>query len=131
MSNQPPPGKLDHVFDRQRAAVFVDGCFWHGCPIHSKPSEWLRKSSMTVRPAGIKCREPRTENREPRTGKAFWKQKLAANMARDRFVNRELRKQGWKVVRIWEHELKKGSRQLSAISYQPAVEKIRKALGNT
>ncbi len=52
-------------------------------------------------------------------------------MARDRFVNRELRKQGWKVVRIWEHELEKGSRQLSAISHQPVLQKIREALNRS
>ena len=65
-----------------------------------------------------------------RTGKAFWKQKLAANMARDRFVNRELRKQGWKVVRIWEHELGAGTRsQNPEARIQKVVEKIRRAMG--
>lgn len=78
--------------------MFVDGCFWHGCPIHSNPARWLRKSSMkdSSRPAKSK-----------RTGRAFWTQKLAANVARDKFVTRALRKRGWRVVRLWEHDLAK------------------------
>ena len=71
-------GKPDFVFRPQRLAVFVDGCFWHGCPRHS------------TMPAN---------NRE------FWKKKLEANKARDHEVTRTLRKGGWKVLRIWEHEL--------------------------
>jgi DNA mismatch endonuclease (patch repair protein) len=71
-------GKPDFLFRRNRLAVFVDGCFWHGCPKHCKI------------PAG---------------NRAFWKKKFAANKARDRRVNRELRKLGWRVVRIWEHDL--------------------------
>jgi len=59
-------------------AVFVDGCFWHGCPRH--------------------CRLP-AGNR------AFWKTKFAKNQARDRRVNRQLRRLGWRVLRIWEHAL--------------------------
>jgi len=73
-------GKPDFLFRRNRLALFVDGCFWHGCPKHCKI------------PAG---------------NRAFWKEKFAANKARDRRVNRELRKIGWKVVRIWEHDLAK------------------------
>jgi DNA mismatch endonuclease (patch repair protein) len=71
-------GKPDFLFRRNRLALFVDGCFWHGCPKHCKI------------PAG---------NRE------FWKKKFAANKARDRRVNRALRELGWHVVRIWEHDL--------------------------
>ena len=73
-------GKPDFIFRRNRLAVFVDGCFWHGCPKHCKI------------PAG---------------NRAFWERKFAANKARDRRVNRELRKLGWRVVRIWEHDLTK------------------------
>jgi len=91
-------GRPDFTFPKQRVVVFVDGCFWHGCRIHSSPAKWLRKSSM-------KSLSPAAKRR--RTGRAFWKQKLAGNMARDRFVSRALRKRGWKVVRIWEHELAK------------------------
>lgn len=73
-------GKPDFLFRRNRLALFVDGCFWHGCPRHCKI------------PAG---------------NRGFWKKKFAANKARDRRVNRELRKLGWRVVRIWEHDLAK------------------------
>ena len=69
----------DFVFKRERVAVFVDGCFWHRCPLHSKIPE---------------------NNRE------FWEQKLARNVERDRIVDRELRKAGWRVWRVWEHSLK-------------------------
>jgi DNA mismatch endonuclease (patch repair protein) len=71
-------GKPDFVFLKQRVAVFVDGCFWHGCSKHSNL---------------------------PSNNRAFWKKKLTANKARDRRVNRRLRQDGWRVVRIWEHDL--------------------------
>ena len=73
-------GNPDFTFWTMRLAVFVDGCFWHGCPKHCKI------------PAG---------------NRAFWKKKFATNKARDRRVNRELRRLGWQVVRIWEHDLAK------------------------
>ena len=76
--NQPVLGKPDFVFLRQRVAVFVDGCFWHGCPKHANM---------------------------PANNRAFWRRKLTGNKLRDRLVNRTLRHQGWRVVRIWEHEL--------------------------
>jgi DNA mismatch endonuclease (patch repair protein) len=68
----------DFVFPRLRLAVFVDCCFWHACPVHAT---------------------------KPRSNAAFWRRKLAANKARDRRVNRTLRAAGWRVLRIWEHEL--------------------------
>jgi DNA mismatch endonuclease Vsr len=68
----------DFVFLKSWTAVFVDGCFWHGCPRHAT---------------------------KPANNRAFWKKKLAGNKTRDRLVNRTLRRAGWKVVRIWEHEL--------------------------
>ena len=70
----------DFVFPELKLAVFVDGCFWHACPKHAT---------------------------KPRNNRAFWRRKLAANQARDRQVNRTLRAAGWRVVRIWEHELAK------------------------
>jgi len=70
----------DFVFLKSRTAVFVDGCFWHGCPKHAT---------------------------KPRNNAAFWKKKLAGNKTRDRFVDRALRRAGWKVVRIWECTLAK------------------------
>jgi G:T-mismatch repair DNA endonuclease (very short patch repair protein) len=63
--------KPDFVFPKLRLAVFVDGCFWHGCPRHSPPARWLCRSAMpkTVHPGA----------KTPRTGKRFWRDKLAAN----------------------------------------------------
>jgi len=68
----------DFVFRRERVVVFVDGCFWHRCPLH-----------CTM----------------PANNRAFWEQKLSRNAERDRFVDRELRKAGWRVWRVWEHSL--------------------------
>jgi len=76
----PLPGKPDFAFPKKRVAVFVDGCFWHGCP---------------------KCYT------RPKTNRAFWDRKREQNMARDMRVNRQLRRQGWKVLRIWQHALQK------------------------
>ena len=76
-------GKPDFVFRKDRLCVFVDGCFWHGCP---------------------KC------YRAPGSNKPFWKKKFQTNLARDNRVNRELRKAGWTVLRIWEHELPQKNR---------------------
>ncbi len=70
----------DFVFPRSRVAVFVDGCFWHSCPEHSKL---------------------------PENNYSFWEKKLTANKVRDKLVNRLMRKAGWQVVRIWEHDLAK------------------------
>ena len=70
--------KPDFVFPKQQIAVFVDGCFWHAGPKHST---------------------------KPRSNAAFWLKNLAANQARDQLVNRTLRRTGWRVLRIWEHEL--------------------------
>lgn len=70
----------DFVFRQARLIVFVHGCFWHGCPTHATT---------------------------PASRRSFWVPKLAANKARDRRVERTLRKQGWTVVRIWEHSVRK------------------------
>jgi len=113
--------QIDFVFPKQRVAVFVDGCFWHGCPKHSNPVKWVKKSSM---PGGVSRRDAETR----RTGKLFWREKMAANIARDRFVNRELRKRGWKVVRIWEHELGQGESQKSEARSQKVAARIRRLL---
>ena len=127
--NQALIGKPDFIFRRERVAVFVDGCFWHGCPIHSNPAKWLKKSSMGKGPKRNSrntteiLRQAQDDNRGERTGKVFWAKKMAGNIARDRFVNRQLRKAGWRVVRIWEHEL--GRR-----AGQRAVERVRRAVGN-
>ena len=80
------PGKPDFVFPRLKITVFVDGCFWHGCPLHATA---------------------------PKQNAQFWREKLSRNQARDRLVNRTLRARGWIVLRIWEHELaRRNERQL-------------------
>lgn len=68
-------GKPDFVFREAKMAVFVDGCFWHGCPRHAT---------------------------KPASNREFWEVKLARNAARDREVTRTLRAAGWCVVRVWE-----------------------------
>ena len=73
------PGKPDFVFRVQRLAIFVDGCFWHGCP---------------------RCYRLPDDNRK------FWKNKVLTNRRRDRSRTRRLRSLGWRVLRIWEHSLK-------------------------
>ena len=88
------PGKPDFAFPKQKVAVFVDGCFWHGCP---------------------KCYT------RPKTNRAFWDKKREDNVARDRRVNRLLRRQAWKVIRIWQHSLKK--------SPPACASRIRRKLG--
>jgi len=72
------PGKPDFIFRKLRLAIFVDGCFWHGCPKHSGH---VAKSG------------------------AYWRKKLTVNQLRDRMVTRTLRRTGWRVLRIWEHDL--------------------------
>jgi DNA mismatch endonuclease (patch repair protein) len=74
------PGKPDIVFRDLEVAVFVDGCFWHGCPDH--------------------CRIPQT-NRE------YWQNKITRNMERSVQQTIDLQGSGWAVLRIWEHELKR------------------------
>jgi len=81
--HQPVFGKPDFVFPRLRSAVFVDGCFWHSCPQHAT---------------------------KPKNNAAFWRKKFAANKARDLLVSQTLRKAGWRVLRIWEHELRPHNR---------------------
>ncbi len=76
--NQAVLGKPDFVFRAARASIFVDGCFWHGCPKHCQ---------------------------HPGTNRPFWRKKLEANKKRDRHVSRALRRDGWTVMRIWECQL--------------------------
>ncbi|MDP3999268.1 MAG: very short patch repair endonuclease [bacterium] len=73
-------GKPDIVLKRHETVIFVDSCFWHGCKKH--------------------CRIPTNH-------KTYWKQKIAKNTARDKEVSKYYKKQGWKIFRIWEHEIKK------------------------
>jgi len=74
------PGKPDIVFKKKKIAIFVDGCFWHKCPV---------------------CFQ------EPETRKEFWMKKIQSNVDRAAKVNEQLRAEGWTVIRIWEHEIRK------------------------
>jgi DNA mismatch endonuclease, patch repair protein len=71
-------GKPDFVFPIQRLAIFVDGCFWHGCP---------------------KCK------RIPGSNVSYWNPKIERNRIRDRRVSKTLRNDAWRVARVWEHQL--------------------------
>ena len=70
--------RADIVFTKLRIAVFVDGCFWHGCPQHGSL--------------------PKKSKRE------FWQTKIATNKRRDKDTDRQLKEHGWKVLRFWEHD---------------------------
>ena len=70
--------RADIVFSGPRVAVFVDGCFWHGCPDHG--------------------------NAAPKTNTRYWLSKIEGNQARDRDTDARLIEAGWRVVRFWEHE---------------------------
>ncbi|WP_164701493.1 very short patch repair endonuclease [Modestobacter sp. KNN46-3] len=67
----------DIVFTRRKVAVFVDGCFWHACPLHFSP---------------------------PRQNTDYWGPKITRNVERDRRYDEALRADGWTVVRVWEHQ---------------------------
>ncbi|WP_256479145.1 very short patch repair endonuclease [Klenkia sp. PcliD-1-E] len=77
----PVPGQrrrtIDIAFTRARLAVFVDGCFWHGCPLHAT---------------------------SPKANAAWWAEKISTNQARDADVTSQLEDMGWTVLRFWEHE---------------------------
>jgi DNA mismatch endonuclease, patch repair protein len=80
VDRRPVPGvrtRADLVFASARVAVYVDGCFWHGCPDHGTM---------------------------PKANADFWGPKLARNQERDRQIDAALREAGWTVVRVWEHE---------------------------
>ena len=80
-------GKPDIVFVSKKVAIFLDSCFWHGCQRHYKP---------------------------PTTNKKYWAEKISRNKKRDAAVNREYRKMGWLVMRVWEHELKKDGEKVAS-----------------
>lgn len=74
------PGKPDIVFTKKKIVIFVDGCFWHKCPI---------------------CFQ------EPDTRKEFWMKKIGTNVDRDLKITKQLQEEGWTVLRFWEHEIRK------------------------
>ncbi|QNG35570.1 very short patch repair endonuclease [Geodermatophilaceae bacterium NBWT11] len=78
----PVPGQrrrtIDIAFTRARLAVFIDGCFWHGCPLHAT---------------------------SPKANAAWWAEKISTNRTRDADVTSQLEDMGWTVLRFWEHEV--------------------------
>lgn len=86
-------GKPDFVFKRKKIAIFVDSDFWHGNP---KRIKW------------------------PQTNSEFWKNKISNNILRDKIVNRTLKENGWKTIRIWEYDIRK--------NLNLVITKIKKAL---
>lgn len=78
------PGNPDIVFPGKKVVIFVDGCFWHGCPIHG-----------TI----------------PKTNTTFWRNKIRRNIERDRDNDSTLTQQGWLVIRVWEHAIKENLSQ--------------------
>lgn len=82
------PGKPDIVFPKRKIAIFIDGCFWHKCP---------------------KCFPMLS------TTKRYWVRKISNNVKRDKTVSKQLRDKGWKVVRLWEHDVRK---KLNKCSYK-------------
>jgi len=91
----------DAVFPCQRVCVFVDGCFWHGCPTHFHP---------------------------PKSNSSWWREKIADNRSRDTRQNGVLRKKGWLVLRYWEHDIV--GPHLSAIC-QEIVNAVQERRGRT
>jgi len=73
-------GKPDFANKKYKIAIFIDGCFWHGCPVHYK---------------------------KPKSNRDYWKNKIRKNRDRDNTICKELESKGWKIIRIWEHNIKK------------------------
>lgn len=84
------PGTPEFVFPAAKVAVFTDGCFWHGCQRCAK---------------------------SPRTNSSYWAKKIQLNVARDRKDETALRAMGFRVVRLWEHEIKESPQTVFTESY--------------
>ena len=80
--------KPDFVFRNLRVAIFIDGCFWHGCPRHCV---------------------------QPASNPIFWREILLANKLRDRRVSNALRRRNWRVIRVWEHQLQQGDKLIQRL----------------
>jgi DNA mismatch endonuclease, patch repair protein len=91
-----PSGRADIALVKARLAIYIDGCFWHGCPDH-----YVR----------------------PRSREDFWSAKLLENVERDRRQTRQLEEAGWRVCRLWEHEVFE--------SLPAVVERVRTLAGTT
>lgn len=94
--HDPLPGKPDFVFPQHRLAVFVDGCFWHGCRWH--------------------CRMPQ-DNR------SYWRNKISRNAERDYATTRLLRRTGWRVLRLWQRSLKDADFVVRKVKSELRIEK--------
>ena len=95
------PGRPDIVFPRERIAVFIDGCFWHRCPVHF---------------------------RKPATNAYAWEAKISGNVERDRQVDVRLIGEGWEVLRFWEHQVDESAAKVAAqITERVAVAQRRLA----
>jgi len=90
------PGTPDFVFPQEKLAIFVHGCFWHGCPFGY---------------------------RKPRTSRKYWDNKLNGNIARDKRVSGQLRRKGWAVLVVWEHSLTEPKRVVMRIDR--ALQRLR------
>jgi DNA mismatch endonuclease (patch repair protein) len=88
------PGKPDMAFKQAKLVIFFDSCFWHACPKHF---------------------------RRPKSNTVYWKAKIEKNKERDRSQRSILRQMGWRVIRVWEHELKHP---------KTIIRKLRKALAS-
>jgi DNA mismatch endonuclease (patch repair protein) len=93
----------DFVFRDNRLAVFVDGCLWHRCRLHA---------------------------RIPSTNRAYWSAKLRRNVRRDRIADQLLKRAGWRVIRIWEHSIKRdplrcGKRVLRRLAMGPKSSRVK------
>ncbi|SCK15780.1 T/G mismatch-specific endonuclease [Streptomyces sp. LamerLS-316] len=86
-----PRRTIDIVFTRAKVAVMIDGCFWHGCPVHAT---------------------------QPKSNAEWWREKLDRNMARDRETTEHLAAAGWTVLRFWEHEAPDGAAELVAAAVE-------------
>jgi DNA mismatch endonuclease (patch repair protein) len=83
--------RVDIALTRYHLAIFVDGCFWHSCPLHGT---------------------------KPKTNREFWAAKFRDNRARDRRQTRRLQRAGWTVLRLWEHEAVDGFSKATATIHQ-------------
>jgi DNA mismatch endonuclease (patch repair protein) len=89
---------IDIAFPRARLAVYVDGCFWHGCPEHHVL---------------------------PQANSEWWTWKVERNQSRDRDTDRQLAEQGWAVLRVWEHEHVGSAAERIALAYRDLLERDR------
>jgi len=96
--------KIDVAFPSEKIAVFVDGCFWHMCPIHSHAIG---------------------------TNVNYWEQKLKQNKARDEVKTKKLESEGWVVLRFWEHELTDVHRVVKEIKHSLQESAVKPKLHNS